>query len=90
MAATGPFFEYRFRIKQFEKELLAAGLSILEVTSIDAISGMFYEFGAPLVSNCDYGDRAITQLGRIFERSLTRAPWVHSHMLLFVMKGSQR
>lgn len=42
--ATGSFFEYRFGIKQFEKELQPVGLSVLEIAPIDAISGLYYEF----------------------------------------------
>jgi SAM-dependent methyltransferase len=84
--ATGPFFEYRFGIKQFERELLAAGLSILEVAPIDAISGMFYEFGGPLVRTSAHDGRAVTRLGRVFKWTLSRAPWVHAHMLLFVAR----
>jgi hypothetical protein len=85
--ATGPFFEYRFGIKQFEKELLAVGLSILEVTPIDAISGMFYEFGTPLVSTPAHGGRSATPLGRVFKWIFARAPWAHAHMLLFVVRN---
>jgi SAM-dependent methyltransferase len=82
--ATGPFFEYRFGIKQFERELRAVGLSILEVAQIDAISGMFYEFGGLLVSTSAQDGRALTRLGRVFKWILSRAPRVHAHMLLFV------
>jgi SAM-dependent methyltransferase len=87
--ATGPFFEYRFATKQFEKELQTVGLSILEVAPIDAISGMFYEFGALLVGSSDHGGRTPTRFGRIFQETLARAPWVHSHMLLFVVRKDE-
>lgn len=84
--ATGPFFEYRFGMKQFEKELLGAGLSIVEMAPIDTISGMFYEFGRVLVRASADGGRALTRLGRGFNRILTRAPRVHAHMLLCVVR----
>lgn len=92
--ATGSFFEYRFGIKQFEKELQPVGLSVLEIAPIDAISGLYYEFGALLVTTSPDGGRDVTALGRIFKAILARAPWIHAHMLLFVVhkpkRGSER
>jgi len=84
--ATGSFFEYRFGIKQFEKELRPVGLSVLEIAPIDAISGLYYEFGALLVTTSPDGGRDVTTLGRIFKGILARAPWIHAHMLLFVVQ----
>lgn len=83
---AGSFFEYRFRRKEFEQELIAVGLSILEVAPIDTVSGMFYEFGSLLVRSSADGRRAPTRAGRLFDWALSRAPWVHAHMLLFVVR----
>jgi SAM-dependent methyltransferase len=84
--ATGPFFEYRFAIKQFEKVLVDVGLSVFEIVPVDVVSGMFYEFGALLVHNSAHGTRSVTRLGRIFQWIFGRAPWVLAHMLLFVVQ----
>jgi hypothetical protein len=81
----GPFFEYRFSPRQFEKELLSVGLSILEKAPIDAVSGMFYEFGAPLVRSSTTGQRDLTRIGHTFNWTLSRALWIHAHMLLFAV-----
>jgi SAM-dependent methyltransferase len=88
--ATGPFFEYRFGIKQFEKELQAVGLSVLEIAPIDAISGLYYEFGSLLVTTSPDGGRDLTALGKIARGILARAPWIHAHMLLFVVQKPKR
>jgi SAM-dependent methyltransferase len=81
----GPFFEYRFSLRQFEEELLSVGLSILEEAPIDAVSGMFYEFGAPFVRSSTTGQRVLTRLGHTFNWTLSRASWIHAHMLLFAV-----
>jgi hypothetical protein len=83
--ASGPFFEYRFTIKQFKTELLGVGFSIGEVVRIDAISGLFYEFGARFVRTSANGARRVTWLGDAFKLILSRTPWIHAHMLLFVV-----
>lgn len=87
--ASGPFFEYRFGTKEFEEELLGSGLSIVERAPIDTASGMFYEFGRLLVRASSDGGRALTRLGHGFRRILIRAPWVHAHMLLFVVRKDE-
>jgi SAM-dependent methyltransferase len=84
--ATGPFFEYRFGIKQFANELQLAGLSILQVASIDVISGLYYELGRPFVRTSPQGRRMVTPLGRITKGILAHAPWIHAHMALFVVQ----
>jgi SAM-dependent methyltransferase len=84
--ATGTFFEFRFGSHQFEKEVSAAGLSILEKVPIDVISGLYYEFGSVLVSTSPDGDRHVTPLGRIMKGLLARAPRTIAHMLLFVVQ----
>jgi SAM-dependent methyltransferase len=84
--ATGPFFEYRFRPVQFAQEIIAVGLTILEMAPIDAVSGMFYEFGSLMVTASADGERNVTGLGAALRRVLAGATWVHAHMLLFVVE----
>jgi SAM-dependent methyltransferase len=87
---SGPFFEYRFSVKQIQRELTDAGFWILERSHTNGIGGLFYEFGKVLVRTSDEGVMLLNPLGRFINKMLSAAPSVHSHMVLFVVEKPER
>ncbi|MGH2698519.1 MAG: class I SAM-dependent methyltransferase [Actinomycetota bacterium] len=83
--ATGPFFEYRFTSEQFTHELGRTGFRIIEVSPIDGVGGLFYEFGKVMVRTTETGRRAPNSLGRLTGKVLARTPGAHCHMVLYAV-----
>ena len=81
----GKFFEYRFTKKEFETEIIDAGLTIIESVPVEHLEGLYHEFGKILVlwKNKKFQPNI---LGNIINLCFSKKAFFHNHMHLCICK----
>lgn len=82
---VGPFFEYRFTKKQFEKLCKDAGFEIIESVPISHIDGLFHSFARPLISFKNWSF-TVTRTGTMLNKFFSVIPFFYNHMHACVLK----